>query len=472
MGDGRLSGNGCQDVDECLLATDDCVDETLCTNAPEGSFTCACPAGFGGDGRLAGTGCTDINECEEGTADCVAGATCMNNEGAFACLCAPGFQGDGRTGGSGCTDVNECTAGTAGCLAFPGTCTNAVGTFSCGCATGYTGDGVTACNDVDECSVPDRCGGTAVCRNVPGAFECVCPPGFRVASDADGGPNGCENAFEWWAPSPFQMNGLRYLNPTARAPSDGGEATGGPLQLDAGELPPVSFPPGVQSPSGMTAMALHPETGDVLGVVKVTGSRRLVRLQLARSTPDGGPRMTWTAEDLGDLGDKFSGLTYARIPGDAGVEWALLGVTGDGATVRRTVYRLSATVDADGGRVVERTALFATATGGNGDGEVIVYHPEDGWLYHSTGNSNVNFGRFDLQRLDAGREPVPHTGMAGETFGMVYFPWDHAFRRTGISSDAQRAVLVPTDAGVALVGEPIPGTTDDDMRTGVLLPRP
>lgn len=33
--------------------------------------------------------------------------------------------------------------------------------------------------DVDECSVKPSICGTAVCKNIPGDFECECPEGYR-----------------------------------------------------------------------------------------------------------------------------------------------------------------------------------------------------------------------------------------------------------------------------------------------------
>lgn len=64
--------------------------------------------------------------------------------------------------------------------------------------------------DVDECSVmPDICG-TAVCKNIPGDFECECTEGYRynpvlkacegrvvvVSIIVDGGEGGFEPWFE------------------------------------------------------------------------------------------------------------------------------------------------------------------------------------------------------------------------------------------------------------------------------------
>ena len=46
------------DINECVLRTDNCADEALCSNT-EGSFFCLCKPGFTGDGVTC-TGTTTI----------------------------------------------------------------------------------------------------------------------------------------------------------------------------------------------------------------------------------------------------------------------------------------------------------------------------------------------------------------------------------------------------------------------------
>lgn len=49
------------DINECL--TSPCVELAKCKNTA-GSFGCTCLFGYHGDGRITGTGCKDINECK------------------------------------------------------------------------------------------------------------------------------------------------------------------------------------------------------------------------------------------------------------------------------------------------------------------------------------------------------------------------------------------------------------------------
>lgn len=113
--------------DPCLRA--DCVDGASCA-ASGSEYTCTCAAGFAGDGKASGTGCANIDECAAGTDDCTDTALCADSEGSFSCACGAGFTGDGRAGGSGCTDVDECAAATAPCDSAA-TCQNIDGSFLC-----------------------------------------------------------------------------------------------------------------------------------------------------------------------------------------------------------------------------------------------------------------------------------------------------------------------------------------------------
>lgn len=59
----------------------------------------------------------------------------------------------------------------------------ALGASACICPSGYARNGRGACVDIDECNEPagDRipCGTNAVCKNLPGSYECTCPSGFH-----------------------------------------------------------------------------------------------------------------------------------------------------------------------------------------------------------------------------------------------------------------------------------------------------
>ncbi|SPP86978.1 uncharacterized protein LOC117589448 isoform X1 [Drosophila guanche] len=89
----------CVDVDECQLNNGGCSHR--CENS-QGSFQCACPAGYQLDGDL--RTCQDVDECSLDTESCVAGS-CVNEPGGFRCECGLGkrLSIDGRT----CLDVPQ-----------------------------------------------------------------------------------------------------------------------------------------------------------------------------------------------------------------------------------------------------------------------------------------------------------------------------------------------------------------------------
>ncbi|XP_060658313.1 fibrillin-1 isoform X1 [Drosophila nasuta] len=84
-GEGMLIGvdGSCVDIDECHVNNGGCSH--LCENA-QGSFKCACPAGY----KLAENAqdCVDIDECAVNNGGCE--ETCLNEAGSFKCSCGAG----------------------------------------------------------------------------------------------------------------------------------------------------------------------------------------------------------------------------------------------------------------------------------------------------------------------------------------------------------------------------------------------
>lgn len=123
--------------------------------------------------------CVDINECLN--KPCGAGAVCINHAGGYTCQCGNGMSGDAYKTGCieirkliQCNDKNPCPAGEK-CVS------NAGGSNVCVCTQGYTRDDVTKqCRDVDECveNAKHPCGYNAICKNLPGSYECTCADGF------------------------------------------------------------------------------------------------------------------------------------------------------------------------------------------------------------------------------------------------------------------------------------------------------
>ncbi|KAF4804709.1 hypothetical protein TURU_005385 [Turdus rufiventris] len=90
--------------------------------------------------------------------------------------CSDGYEWDPET--EHCKDVDEC-AGPPPCRPSQD-CINLPGGFECRCPPGYRHRD-TECVDVDECSMGARC--SQRCLNTFGSFRCRCRPGFVLGAD-------------------------------------------------------------------------------------------------------------------------------------------------------------------------------------------------------------------------------------------------------------------------------------------------
>lgn len=144
---------------------------------------CLCATGFTGSADRIG-GCVDDDECKRNPSVCPAGAICINTPGSYTCQCPNGIPGDPYSGGctradlveSSCDESHPCAEGE-NCVVD-----NYIGKNVCICRQGFQRDAATQkCVDIDECSVVgDRpaCGMNSLCKNLPGSYECLCPPKF------------------------------------------------------------------------------------------------------------------------------------------------------------------------------------------------------------------------------------------------------------------------------------------------------
>ncbi|XP_039170650.1 putative wall-associated receptor kinase-like 16 [Eucalyptus grandis] len=77
-----------------------CTNNTICTDAENGSgYKCTCKGGYRGNPYLV-NGCQDINECADPEKNPCDGI-CHNTEGSYTCSCPKGYRGDGKKGGDG-----------------------------------------------------------------------------------------------------------------------------------------------------------------------------------------------------------------------------------------------------------------------------------------------------------------------------------------------------------------------------------
>ncbi|XP_035807296.2 fibulin-1-like isoform X2 [Amphiprion ocellaris] len=183
----RRDGVSCEDVNECLTNSHNCIFGQVCINT-EGSFRCQRETSCGTGYELTDDNiCRDIDECDLGTHNCGPDFICINTEGSFRCRpkdkCGDGYIQDAI---GSCIDINECVVHHNPCL--PGqTCINTVGSYTCRsntitCGRGYhlTEDG-SRCEDVDECRRGNVCG-VHGCVNLLGSYRCECKAGFNFNS--------------------------------------------------------------------------------------------------------------------------------------------------------------------------------------------------------------------------------------------------------------------------------------------------
>eukprot|EP00960_Hanusia_phi_P000268 7621-Hanusia_phi.AAC.1 len=152
----------CQDINECIVGTDNCNHATTtCTNVI-GSFYCPCQTGF--YSIYDPTTCIDINECQEAGA-CVQFANCTNTIGSYYCGCDKGFRFDNI---NECLELNSCNSYS--------TCIDTIGSYECACNNGFDLDPITnQCVDINECTTNlNDCDQHAYCNNTLGSFTCTC----------------------------------------------------------------------------------------------------------------------------------------------------------------------------------------------------------------------------------------------------------------------------------------------------------
>lgn len=95
----------------------------------------------------------------------------------YECHCHAGYRKLNPGSSERCVDVDECAEG----FCRSGRCTNLPGSFNCECPPGFdiTSDGKD-CTDRNECEENGMCA-NGNCFNNNGGYECDCHPGFRLS---------------------------------------------------------------------------------------------------------------------------------------------------------------------------------------------------------------------------------------------------------------------------------------------------
>ncbi|XP_067637731.1 protein crumbs isoform X2 [Eurosta solidaginis] len=173
----------CPDNKVCTACSaQPCRNAGVCTDLPNGEYTCTCPSGW------TGRTCTkDVDECALDPNICGNGI-CKNEEGSYKCYCTPGFTG------------KHCDSDVDECLSHPcqngATCNNKINAYECVCVPGYTG--INCEIDINECD-SNPCTKGSTCIDMINNFTCSCIPGMTGRL--------CENDIDDCISAPCQHNG-------------------------------------------------------------------------------------------------------------------------------------------------------------------------------------------------------------------------------------------------------------------------
>lgn len=162
---------------------------------------------------------------------------------------------------------------------------------------------------------------------------------------------------------------------------------------------------------GCNGLAVHPGTGELWAILNTrgSGSRPLVKINPA----------TGVASLVGNTNGgnrSFAGITFNADGSN------LYGVTGDGSTNDpESLFTLNQT---DG------TATLLCALGNGSDGEIIAFNPNDGKLYHGSGNSTQVFETIDNTGT-CSTTNIPLSNGVNEFLGLAFSASEGQFYVTG-----------------------------------------
>jgi hypothetical protein len=170
----------CENINECVLNTDTCVDTSeLCVDTI-GSFVCQpnCITAIRPIYDPITRTCRKLDACLTNNGNCNSTSICSWNNVTEVATC--NYCGNGYYNlNNNCMDINECSFGNGGCDTLT-VCVNLNGTRECGsCPPGYVNSSPLTCVDVNECAVNNAgCDTLRVCFNQIGSYSCgPCPSG-------------------------------------------------------------------------------------------------------------------------------------------------------------------------------------------------------------------------------------------------------------------------------------------------------
>uniref|UniRef100_A0A670YIS7 Fibulin 7 n=1 Tax=Pseudonaja textilis TaxID=8673 RepID=A0A670YIS7_PSETE len=131
--------------------------------------------------------CKSTSDCA--SRPCANGGTCVDAGPRYSCLCPSGWSGSNCQAALHAPVSNATFSRQPHCIEHPG------GSRQCSCDGGFLLTRGGVCQDVDECQLYQSNYHTRICLhecvNLPGSYQCTCPPGYQfqaeqnICSDVD-----------------------------------------------------------------------------------------------------------------------------------------------------------------------------------------------------------------------------------------------------------------------------------------------
>ncbi len=185
--------------------------------------------------------------------------------------------------------------------------------------------------------------------------------------------------------------------------------------------------------SGVTGLATNPRTGEMYGLLKMSGP---VSRVLALINPFSGE-----VTPIGDTGDNFAALAFNN-------DSTLYGMTGNGATISETLF----TIDPTNGMA---TLVLNLTDSASRDGEALAYNPDDDLLYRAQGHITDNVEFMSINPTALITTNIPITGSLTDEEAMALTWWDdiNEFLWVQDHNDPSRLFSVTSGGDHTLIGD-------------------
>ncbi|MBI2919205.1 MAG: hypothetical protein HYY01_14620 [Chloroflexi bacterium] len=185
---------------------------------------------------------------------------------------------------------------------------------------------------------------------------------------------------------------------------------------------------------GGNGLAMHPVNGKIYALLKLQGQwgRQLVTLDPS----------TGVATSIGDTTDKFAGLAFHSN----GVLYAISGDGAGGPPPLTVLPEALYTLD-----LATAAPTLVTVLGNGTDGETIAFNPDDGLIYHASGEGIPNINEV-FETIDLATLAVSQITLKGQDYAEATALAYEGLRTFYMADLGRRLYRVNTDGVVAFLG--------------------